>query len=366
MPHAGNHSAISYHWEIDRGFEPHNLRERIERMEPRGTSLEVRAFKSSDAGPVDALLWTLWGHDTPMLAIYRFMHREWPAGRWLRRTLVAAIGDEVVGAGTLFENSLSPGRLHVTINVAVDHQRQGAGSALFDRLTKFGDGRPWLAQVAPRRDPPGWAFLTARGFRVAISTLTGTIDPHSEPVRAWMASLPAEIPGYAIVPADSALSAEKVALVHAAIARRYHAWNPMVEISAEQALAIFGGDRVIPGSQLCVYAGDELVGVAHLTAHPFKPDAGEVYLVNFGLIDDRPSANDLTAALLRRCLEFAAEHGLRVGFEVDDPYEPHRSLLEAAPATDVSHDFVIMVNDDDRDWWRRRGYEERSFNTLGN
>ncbi|MGH2600960.1 MAG: hypothetical protein ACRDJ9_16435, partial [Dehalococcoidia bacterium] len=158
-----------------------------------------------------------------------------------------------------------------------------------------------------------------------------------------------EVPGYAIVPADSALSPEKVALVHAATARRYHAWNPMVEISTERALAMFGGAKVIPNSEPCVYAGDELVGAAHLIVHPFKRNADEAYLVNFGVVDDRSGADDLTAALLRRCLEFAAEHGLRVGFEVDDPYEPHRSLLKAAPATNVSDDFVVMVNDEVRD-----------------
>lgn len=59
---------------------------------------------------------------------------------------------------------------------------------------------------------------------------------------------------------------------------------------------------------------------------------------------DRPGAHEITAALIRRSLEFAADRGLRVCFEADDTYVPHRTLFERAPAIEVDRDFAIMAN----------------------
>jgi GNAT superfamily N-acetyltransferase len=311
--------------------------------------IEIRPFEAADTEAVNALLRGLWPDDPSMLQVYRWRHQQWPESPHIRRTLVAVAGGQVVGAGSLFHTSLAPGRLMAAINVAKGRQRRGIGTALYDALMTLSDGRPWLVQVAPVRDPAGAAFLAKRGFRTAITTITGKLDPASAPVRDWMATLPREVPGYRIVPFDdpqSAVSAEDIAIVHAAIAAQYHTWNPHVDVSAEQAIAIFCGDKVVAGSQLCVYVGDDLAGGTHLIGNPFGPDASDVYLANFGVVGpDRPGAHEVTAALARRCLEFAAERGLRVGFEADDPYVPHWALFESAPATDVSRDFAIMVND---------------------
>ena len=60
---------------------------------------------------------------------------------------------------------------------------------------------------------------------------------------------------------------------------------------------------------------------------------------------DRPHVHELTAALIRRSLEWAGDAGLRVRFEADEWYAPHLALYETAPAEEVDRDFTILVND---------------------
>lgn len=276
------------------------------------------------------------------------MHRAWPAGQGsLRRTLIAAGDGAVVGVGTLFENTFHPRRLMVVVNVAGGWRRRGIGSALFDALAQLGDGRPWLAKIT-RRDRAGMAFLAGRGFRPAINTLTGVLDPRREPVRVWLATLPAVVPGYRVIPFDDPAcpaSLAEVALVHAAVYRQFHQWNPPVEEDAAMALAHHCGPDVVAGSHLCAYAGDGLVGAANLIADPFHLGPDRAYLVNAGVVGaDRPGARDITAALVRRSLEFAAARDLRVTFEVDDTYVHHQALFELAPVTEIDRDFTIVAN----------------------
>ncbi|HEY0733489.1 MAG TPA: GNAT family N-acetyltransferase, partial [Herpetosiphonaceae bacterium] len=258
-------------------------------------------------------------------------------------TLVATVDGTLVGVGTLFESTIHPRMLFVTLNVAPGWQRRGIGSQIWAALEALGDERPWITKMT-REDQPGMSFLHKRGFKPLVSTLTGLLDPAAPAVQAWIASLPQAVPGYGIINFEDAPATwEEVALVHAAIYRRAHEWNPPIEESVDGALAHYCGPNVLLGSQLCVYRDQQLVGAANLIVHPFEPESGEAYLVNLGVLDLPPAdADTLTGALIRRSLSFAAERGLRVRFEADDPHQPFQSWLLHAPASEVDHDFTIM------------------------
>jgi N-acetylglutamate synthase-like GNAT family acetyltransferase len=309
--------------------------------------ITIRAFTSDDVEPVQHLLQELWGHDVTMLTMYN-LHRDWqPPSGLLRSTLVATNNSAVVGVGTVFESTLHPLMLMVTINVANKWQQQGIGTALFTALRQRSDRRPWFAKLT-RRDSSGVEFLSKRGFRPIVSTLTGLLDVRQEAVRAWIMTLPDADPNYRILNLDacaSSVSLADVALVHAAVYRQFHTWNPPVEESVEQALRHYCGPEVIAGSHFCAYEDTHLIGASNLITNPLQPAAREGYLVNVGVIHDGTrDADTPTRMLVRRTLEFAAAQKLPVRFEADDTYVPHRTAFEHAPATEIDGDFIIMTD----------------------
>jgi GNAT superfamily N-acetyltransferase len=308
-------------------------------------SFTIRPYAEQDTAHVTVLLEATWSHDPTMLAIYRQMHRDWPAGSSIRRTLVAEHEAAIVGVATLFESTIHPCTLFAAINVAAGWQRQGIGSRLFHELERLGDHRPWLVKIT-LRDQAGVSFCQKRGFYRAISTLTGVLDPCHAAVQRWISTLPDVLPGYQIAPFDAdTISLADVALLHAAIYRQAHRWNPPVVEQTAAALKRFCGPGVIEGSECCVWRDQQLVGAGHLITHPFQPDSDEAYLVQLGVVDlPPPDTHALIGALVRCLLAFAAEQGLSVRFEADDADQPLYALLIDAPATAVDRDFMAMLN----------------------
>ncbi|HEY0603661.1 MAG TPA: GNAT family N-acetyltransferase [Herpetosiphonaceae bacterium] len=307
--------------------------------------ITIRPCAEHDLEAIAALVKASWSHDATISTIYKQSHRVWPSSGLIRHTLVATVDDSLVGVGTLFESTIHPRMLFVTLNVAPGWQRRGIGSQIWSALEALGDRRPWIAKMT-RRDQAGMSFLQKRSFKPLVSTLHGLLDPAATAVQAWIASLPQAAPNYRIINfEDAPATREEVALVHAAIYRQAHEWNPPIEESVDGALAHYCGPNVLAGSQLCVYRGQQLVGAANLIVHPFEPESGEAYLVNLGVVDlPTADADTLTGALIRRSLSFAAARGLRVRFEADDPHQPFQSWLLHAPATEVDHEFTIMGN----------------------
>lgn len=302
----------------------------------RRFDVTIRPCADRDLEAIAALVEASWSHDATLSAIYTQSHRVWQSNGLIRHTLVATVDDTLVGVGTLFESTIHPRMLFVTLNVAPGWQRRGLGSQLWAALVAMGDERPWIAKMT-RRDQAGMSFLHQRGFKPLVSTLTGLLDPAAPDVQAWIAGLPREAPDYQILGfEDASATLEEVALVHAAIYRQAHAWNPPIEESVAGAIAHYCGPNVLAGSQLCVYHDEQLVGAANLIRHPFEPESGEAYLVNLGVVDlPTADADPLTDALIRRSLLFAAERGLHVRFEADDPHQPFQSRLLQAPASEV-------------------------------
>lgn len=308
------------------------------------SEVTIRPCAEQDLAAIAALVESSWLHDAAMRMIYTQSHRVWSSTGLIRQTLVATMNDTLVGVGTLFESTIHPQRLFITLNVADDWQRRGIGSQVWAALEALGDDRPWIAKVT-RHDPAGMGFLQKRGFKPLVSTLTGLLDPTVPAVQTWIANLPIAVPGYRIIEFEDAPATQSnVALIHAAIYRQAHEWNPPIEEGVEGAIAHYCGPNVIAGSQLCVYRDEQLVGAANLIAHPFEPESGEAYLVNLGVVALPAAADPLTGVLIRRSLEFAAARGLRVRFEADDSHQPFQSWLLHAPASEVDHDFTIMAS----------------------
>lgn len=311
-------------------------------------SILIRPFEASDRESVDALLQDIWAHDHKMLMVYR-IHRVWsPKSPRIQATRVAILDGTICGVATLFESTLHPRMLWAAINVAPGCQRQGVGSALYQALEALGDGRPWMVRLT-LRDHAGTRFLKQRGFYNPRSqSIMGVLDPRRAEVQRWLEGLPREVPGYTFVPLDAAANPatlEDVARVQAAVYRQYHGWNPPVEESTQAALAHYCGPEVLAGSHLCVFEGEQLIGAANLFRMAVGDETNVAYLAHVGIMSpDRPHIHKLTAALIRRSLEWAAAAGLRVRFEADEWYAPHRALYLDAPADDVDRDFAVFVN----------------------
>lgn len=283
-----------------------------------------------------------------MLTVYSF-HRIWsPSEPLIRQTLVATVEGHVRGVGTLVEATLHLKMLWAAINVSPGWQRRGVGSALYNALEAVGDGRPWMVKLT-LRDQAGTAFLKKRDFyNPRSNSIMGVLDPRDEKVKRWLEHLPRDVPGYRFLSLDdpdNPATLEDVARVHAAVYRQYHAWSPPVEEPVENALAHYCGPNVLPGSDLCVFEGDRLIGTANLFHHPPGSEGGDAYLAHVGVVGKaRPQVRELTAALIRRSLEWAAGAGFRVRFEADEEYAPHLALYKSAPADEVDRDFAIFIN----------------------
>ena len=316
-----------------------------------GMSLKpaIRPFEAADAEAVTALLEQVWQHDPKMLHVYS-LHRAWPAGTSIRHTLVAEVDGEVVGVGSLVESDLHPRMLWAAINVAPAHQRCGVGTALYEALEILGDGRPWMVRLT-LRDKAGTSFLNKRGYynpRDRVRSIMGVLDPTKDAVKRWLEGLPRDVPGYSLLPLDdpaNPATLEDVARVQAKVYRQYHAWNPPVEEPLSAALSHYCGPSVLAGSHLCVLEGERLIGAANLFSHRLGAESEEAYLAHVGVAGvDHPRSKDLTAALIRRTVEWAGERRLKVRFEADQEYVPHHAVYLSAPADEIDRDFAVFVN----------------------
>lgn len=308
----------------------------------------IRSFRVSDTEAVKTLLEESWGHAPMMLMVYG-VHRAWSkTGSLIRETLVATVGNRVCGVGTLIEDTFHPKLLWAAINVASDWQRRGIGSALYGALDAIGDGRPWMVKLT-LRDQAGTSFLEKRGFYSPRGRgLMGVLDPGKETVKRWLEQIPRDVPGYTFLSLDdpdNSTTLEDFARVQAKIYHQYHSWNPPIAEPIDRALIHYCGPNVLAGSNVCVFEGEKLIGAANLFSHSLGSEQGEVYLAHIGIVGKgRPQVQELTTALVRRMLDWAAEAGFRVRFEADEEYAPHLKLYQSAPVDEADRDFAIYIN----------------------
>lgn len=303
--------------------------------------IDVRAFQLSD-DPIVTLLFAHSGVDV-RLRPFHSLHQAWETGSLIRQTLVAVQEDEIVGVGTVFENTIHPHRLLVIINVAANYQRQGIGTALYHALQRYGDGRPWQAKGV-LQDRAWMGFLAKHGFFPIMHTMEGRIDPRANEAQNWLYMLPATVPGVEFVPwpqLSLSVSPGEFAMKLARVYERYHVWSSPAPFSIERATELFMGSDCITDSAIGVMVSGQLIGGSTLytSEDPTATDLG-----NFGVIE-HVGVNDtaVTAALIRKSIEWAAIHQVSIHFEVDVSYLPHRVVFETAPADLVARDWLNLA-----------------------
>ncbi len=90
--------------------------------------------------------------------------------------------------------------------------------------------------------------------------------------------------------------------------------------------------------------GEKPIGAAVLFREETYSQPNEAYLVHIGVVKQEPElARRMVGQLIKHELALAAEKGLRVRFEADDEYKPHRALYESSPAIEVNRDLCVMV-----------------------
>ncbi|MEO5953814.1 MAG: GNAT family N-acetyltransferase, partial [Chloroflexia bacterium] len=301
----------------------------------------------ADAPAVDSILAEIWDHDPEMRHVYEY-HKNWqdPPTSLIRQTLVAESQGQVIGVGTIFESTYSPHVLFLSIHVTPSLQRKGVGTTLYNALVALGDARPSTVKMN-RKDVAGMSFLAKHEFSPAVNTLRGVIDPSTESVKDWLSTLPSEVDGFVVENLDDPnckTTSLEAAKMHFRVYQQYHAWSPPAVPNDERALVWFLGEAV-SGTNLCAYWHGELIGAANLIATPFGSDGSEAYLVWIGVLENLGlDTETLTAVLIRRLIEIADRLGLKVRFEADNTYVPHRKILEQAPTNEGDNDFIAMMD----------------------
>lgn len=299
-----------------------------------------RPWAADDAPAVAVLLSAIWGHDPTAHAVFSVHGAARDESGLFGRTLVAEIGGDVAGVGTVRESRLHPARWRVVLHVHPAHRRRGVGAALFEGLIReLADREPRPLQAATRADDgAGRWFLDRRGFRLLMRTRRGTLNPraiHRAQRRAFAAATArVTAAGYRLVAgSDLRLAADPtraLAALHAEVYRLAHAWNPVAPLSKTEAVALFlDPDDLIPAALFVAVTGDAPVAVASLRRgrSPGGVDLGWVGAVGA----HRGWGADLAAALVGRCLGYAADEGWAVRVEVDEADAHLWRLVGALP-----------------------------------
>lgn len=258
----------------------------------------IRPFAVGDADAIEAILDAAYGDDPRLRGFKRGAHGD-PTEKPFRRTVVATLDDEVVGAGTLFHGTFHPAHSWVDVVVAPAYRRRGIATQMVRELRTYARG-PVMSRVHCDREG-AVAFCDAQGLQLVN--------------RSWEGVLVAELPEPRL---DDPPSIDEAASFFARWYETTHAWSPPAPLSHEDAVALFCGETMVEGSLVGVRRHGGLVGAAALS----RPESG-LHLVWIGAEE----ADDRVDDLLSACLAFARGGGSPVGFEVDESNAAvHRAL----------------------------------------
>lgn len=255
-----------------------------------------------------------------------------------RRTLIAFDQGNIVGLGTLWENSLHPARRRVTMHGSPAFWRQGPGSALLAELRALQPDRRPLQAATSVLDAVGRAFYQQHGFAPLMRTRRGVLAPGAvpEPVAAEfdVAAARIEAIGYhvaSLVELGGARAlVSDLARLHAELYRQGHRWDPVRPLADEEAAEIFlDPDELLPEAMYLALDGEHPVAVASLR----RGDSAAQ--VDLGWTGALPAAatreGELVFALVGRCLRHAAAASCHVLLEVDEADSRLWQLLDRLP-----------------------------------
>lgn len=315
-------------------------------------TMRIRQMTGEDQDRVTQIVDELWGHNKLIRSQYELHRADWVETRaLLRTTVVVENSDAIVGVGTIFESSLHPAMYIALVNVRRSWQRRGVGAALYNHLADLASDKPWMIKVCDG-DTQSVTFLEKRGFQYATSSFIGVIDPRQPTAAMWLQEFPESPAGFHVVSdreRPEGLTRLDLGTMLYRVYAQYHQWNPPGKWPEERIEEVFLGPNTIAGSELWAMDGERPIGAAVLFREDKYSRPDEAHLVHVGVVgQDFERERVLTAQLIRRELEIAAEMGLRVRFEADDEYRPHRALYEASPAREMNRDLQVMVGNPNR------------------
>lgn len=299
----------------------------------------IRAWNDDDQGAVDALVMEVLGpgwREQPLGAVHG---PDRDAPRPVRRTLVAVDGGRVIGAGTLWENELHPDRWRVTLHVSPPHRGQGTGWLLLTRLRSMRTDRRLVQAGTSAGDRDGCRFFERHGFHRLMRTRRGVVPADAvapalgteiTAAQSRLAGIGYEIMAWPELPDPTGLM-PKLARLHAEIYGQGHGWDPVKSLTDDEASELFlAADDLLPDAMFIALAENQPVAVASLRPHP-APDTVELGWVGVATAHVH-HADDLTLALIGRCLERATIERWQIQVEVDEVDTRLWSLVARLPA----------------------------------
>jgi len=256
-----------------------------------------------------------------------------------RRSLVACQGDTIVAYGSIFSRPLHPARLRLQVFVSPGSRNNGIGQTLVESLIARipeNDGRDLQANYW-QSDEASAGFWNRLGFAHLMRTRIGTLDPSSLP-DADVYALPAGVSIATGVELDSdrAIWGE-IVLLHEAIYRRNHRWNPPAPIDLYQATDLFLQPADLIPDALFVALQDGLLDAVASAVASLRPGgrAGRCELGWIGARDpDLKAAKPVTDLLLHECFVYARARNWLIDIEADDADPVLSPLADAWPLQD--------------------------------
>lgn len=294
--------------------------------------LTIRPWRAGDA--VDALLdadadplWVAQGH-----ALHGpDVDGVGPGGVRRRRTLVAHLGTDLVGAATVATNAIHAGRLSCAVEVAAPHRRRGIGRALLAAV------RPQPLPLAGKVRPgsAAHAFVAAAGGSAYQHCPGVQADAQDPALRRWCAAAPAGQLG----PLAGALAeawVEQYLWVH-------EDWSPVSSTAALRDLADGPVGEIDPELSTGAWVDGRLAA----TVWAFSDGADGLVVVAETQRRDEPGGTRLLTAALARSLTRAAAAGRRtVEFDGHDT-DPHLApLLATLPRTGANPLLLVELPPD--------------------
>lgn len=253
-------------------------------------------------------------------------------------TLVAEVDGALIGIGRLWENGLHPARWRLSLHGDPPFWAQDVAASLVGELRRMrSDPRPLQAATSARNER-ACASYQEYGLPLLMRTRLGVLPrgaiPESVALDFETARQRIAQTSVRVVPLPAIYRMKdsyiQLARLHAAIYAQGHAWDPVRDLTDEEAAEIFlESEDLVPEATFIGLEKRRMIAVSSLR----RPDiSGSVDLGWTGaVIADQQRRRDLVYTLVGACLTYAAVEELPVSFEVDEADQIMRELLARLP-----------------------------------
>jgi GNAT superfamily N-acetyltransferase len=246
-----------------------------------------------------------------------------------RRTVLAADGNVILGAGTVMWSVRHPDVVFARIDVDERARRHGIGTALLARLEGLAEP-PLLFNIPPAAAAD--AFLSARGYQCVVRSAT-----HRGRVEELLADLGAPTTEHAVIAAEPLTDA--VVQAYDEIYRHAHQGMGRYTPPPDAPWIGFAGP-VVEGTVHAARVGGRVVGVTSLHAGPYA-DGADASLPPTKVIGGLPLDQrvEVLRTLLARTLAAGRAAGIEsVNIECDMPtYDDLAVIFPTLTMTPLPH-----------------------------